>query len=336
MVIPATPRTPPRTSDSSFSLFTPPTPRFAPIDQPDDFYRQKKPVTKKHDPSTQFTTPHTKRTTKLAPTIVPLTPNETPVHRKRNQDLVDSLLRTPNTSTSRILFPSNSPVIGSGRVRGGHHRSHSRDMVKRPQVIPVTPQSQKPKRIINSIPRPVTSIARPQPPFQVFNDHEAFKKEADNVIGPTSTTTTASSSLSTKNTIGGRHYLRPSTTSHPHKSLPPDVPGMWYIFRGKKVFRPFPEGDTELSDIKPRKLFANVQPTKRGSGPTSVFDHKRASRSDSAPRSERSSKAAPFLSSSLDADDPFNSEEEDTDLDDDYKSELLDVSNHGSVLSEHP
>lgn len=40
---------------------------------------------------------------------------------------------------------------------------------------------------------------------------------------------------------------------HPHRDQPPpDVPGMWYVFRGKRIFRPLPPGEKPL---KPVTLF---------------------------------------------------------------------------------
>lgn len=45
-------------------------------------------------------------------------------------------------------------------------------------------------------------------------------------------------------------------TQHPHDTqIDPTIPGMWYNFRGKKVFRPFAKGAAPLSDYKPRVLF---------------------------------------------------------------------------------
>lgn len=36
---------------------------------------------------------------------------------------------------------------------------------------------------------------------------------------------------------------KPTAAAHPHQLRPPpDVPGMWYVFRGKKIFRPLPPG----------------------------------------------------------------------------------------------
>ena len=41
---------------------------------------------------------------------------------------------------------------------------------------------------------------------------------------------------------------------HPHQPTPPNVPGMYYVFRGKKLFRPFKEGE---KPIEPVTLFKN-------------------------------------------------------------------------------
>lgn len=48
---------------------------------------------------------------------------------------------------------------------------------------------------------------------------------------------------------------------HPHQDVPPpDVPGMWYVFRGKKVFRPLPPGE---KPIRPVTLFKKELSEKR-------------------------------------------------------------------------
>lgn len=44
--------------------------------------------------------------------------------------------------------------------------------------------------------------------------------------------------------------------NHPHHAVDYSaVPGMWCVFRGKKVFRPFPEGESKWNKIAPRVLF---------------------------------------------------------------------------------
>lgn len=57
------------------------------------------------------------------------------------------------------------------------------------------------------------------------------------------------------NQTGGTES-KPSNESeplHPHRDQPPpNVPGMWYVFRGKRIFRPLPPGEKPL---KPVTLF---------------------------------------------------------------------------------
>lgn len=48
----------------------------------------------------------------------------------------------------------------------------------------------------------------------------------------------------------------PSTVErHPYEEPDLSVPGMWHVFRGKKVFRPYAPGVAPLLDYKPRVLF---------------------------------------------------------------------------------
>jgi hypothetical protein len=100
--------------------------------------------------------------------------------------------------------------------------------------------------------------ARPRRLFEVFNDQAAAKKEAD-----------------------GEQELPESSepmkrTRHNHPYQPLDStkqPGMWYIFRGKKVFRPFgPNSSEDLGSLKPRRLFADKLDAAKGILPVAEID----------------------------------------------------------------
>jgi hypothetical protein len=48
---------------------------------------------------------------------------------------------------------------------------------------------------------------------------------------------------------------------------------MWYIFRGKKVFRPFgPSSSEGLASLKPRRLFADKLDAAKGILPVAEID----------------------------------------------------------------
>lgn len=47
---------------------------------------------------------------------------------------------------------------------------------------------------------------------------------------------------------------------HPHNAKPRG-PGMWFVFRGKKIFRPLPPGE---EPVKPVRLFPHAQDEKSG------------------------------------------------------------------------
>lgn len=171
------PRTPPPRAYENSLLLTPPTPRYAPIDEPDLFARFDKKQKELHDNDTS--------------TVLPLTPEQTPVNRKQADPS-----RLPNRS---FLFEATASSTASPRKKAN---------VRAPRVSKLDVFHEKP----------------------------------------------VPSSL----------WSGPSTKSHapaverPHPYAPLDttgVPGMWHVFRGKKVFRPYANGTPSLQDYKPRVLF---------------------------------------------------------------------------------
>jgi hypothetical protein len=159
--------------------------------------------------------------------IVPLTPADTPVNRKRTIEAIGS--GSSSLSASRVLFPRTTPVRGSGRA----YHSRQTPVKRRTNIITDGAES---SRSYSSPP----SVKRSN--FEIFDDVRAFKREVNNENPFVPASKRAS-------------VVETSTQKHPHIPMPLDVPGMWYVFRGKKIFRPFPKGDDSLASIKPRRLF---------------------------------------------------------------------------------
>lgn len=103
--------------------------------------------------------------------------------------------------------------------------------------------------------------AKPRRLFTVFNDQDAAKRDAD---GQDDKTVSAEPLATT-------HH------NHPYQKLDPSTqPGMWYIFRGKKVFRPFAAKPAEdLASLKPRRLFADQLDKQKARGPDPHLDDHR-------------------------------------------------------------
>lgn len=61
---------------------------------------------------------------------------------------------------------------------------------------------------------------------------------------------------------------------HPHRPLPADTPGMWYTFRGKRIFRPFPKNisQEEINSIRPKKLFITEEANGHSTNATELND----------------------------------------------------------------
>lgn len=217
------PATPPPLDTSTFSPYTPPTPRYAPIDEPDCIHGKRRKL-QNHQSIQKYSlvNPDAKSQILAKPTIIPLTPAETPVNRKKIIEAIgtDNHFGAPG----RILFPSHTPKVGSGRT---YHK-------------PTTPKNDN-----NNLEAIISLGGRSdhskEKKFEIFDDRIAVRAEADN-----------------ENPFDQRALKKTRHERHPYQPLPPDVPGMWYVFRGKKVFRPFPKDDAEkLSSIKPRRLFAD-------------------------------------------------------------------------------
>jgi hypothetical protein len=244
-------------------LNTPPTPRFAPIDEPD------RPLHKFNAQKAALLRP--------AAGVAPLTPAETPVNRKKQADAIQGM---SHSSTGRILFPTHTPKKGVGKGRTRHLTPPKKQTTLHP------PSTRKEHAVAGSSVAQFASLDEmKQRSFEIFDDTKAMKRELEN------------DDPFDSHPINKQRRIDP----HPHKPLAKEAPGMWYVFRGKKVFRPFPKGksDKDLATLKPKRLFN--APRKRSTTTISKDD--------------------PFNSDDANKNtDPDDTEEDDTDReDDDFK-----------------
>lgn len=240
------PKTPNRFSNG-FALATPQTPRYGPLEDPDVPRKLFKVDDGEPDREvahlTQEEYDNDKRVTEPAnvKTIMgPLTPADTPINRKRTIEAIGGVTNNSTLPTSRVLFPRTTPVRGSGRT----YHSRQSPIKKRPHFNTNNLDTIEPPLDNN-----LSSSSARKHNFEIFDDLKAFRRDANNE----DPFVQAPKRASVVDTLSQKH---------PHVSMPLDVPGMWYVFRGKKIFRPFAKGDDSLSSIKPKRLFA----TTTGSG----------------------------------------------------------------------
>lgn len=201
------PRTPPRRTVQDFLLLTPPTPRYAPIYEPDLFAPDHKHI---HNEQ-----PHNE------PTLLPLTPEQTPVRKSKHKTNLPPL-------TGRVLFPSTTSTTCPA---GSTHKiplSTLSPRIHKPRVLHILHETSETHR------RPVVA-------------HD---------LSSTSTTPSTSTTASRLDDSPSSPLLGPPPRRHPYD--PADttgVPGMWHVFRGKKIFRPYAKGVSSLEDYTPRVLF---------------------------------------------------------------------------------
>lgn len=272
------PRTPPRRGYAS-QLWTPATPRYAPIDEPDVFPEMVKPSSTRQSPrkeknalhldsraKQQLLHPHNK----VSAITLPLTPEQTPINRKKKDlDLITRSSTSLGTS-GRILFPTSSPAKGTGRRYKYRHTTENHEKPDEPksQHLPQSldscpstafaspvPHASLKKTIKKTVKTLITSPTTP-PKLNIFNDSKAFKAEVqeDAFLRPTrGVRRKASESL--ESSVAKKPTFE-SIARHPHDTeIDPTVPGMWYNFRGKKIFRPYPAGVSPLGDYEPKVLF---------------------------------------------------------------------------------
>lgn len=133
------PRTPPR-RDHGYQMWTPGTPRYAPMDEPDMFPG----VSKRYQQDVKPCTDHKAATnSKLSKVLqvdskhkemaFPPTPEQTPFNRKRKN--LDIISHTSLPPSGRILFPTPSPAKGTGRAYK-HHRTIPFETPEKPEQSP--------------------------------------------------------------------------------------------------------------------------------------------------------------------------------------------------------
>lgn len=289
------PRTPPRRVHAT-QLWTPGSPRYAPIDEPDmpskyqDQHQQRdstkgdivRPLPVSHDNMKHI---HHG----VSAVTLPLTPEQTPINRKKkNLDLI-SRTTIPQGHSGRILFPTSSPAKGTGRLY-----KRITDTERTEHKLPVKPSDvnsatkifskttldtknsirhaspakkglddcpstsftpERAKAIFSKPRKTIKTSPEPPPKVEIFDDRKTFKAEIqhDPFAGPPrGLRRKASSDLKPE----AKKRAIETTAKHPYDtSIDPSVPGMWYNFRGKKVFRPFPNGRSPLDGYEPRVLF---------------------------------------------------------------------------------
>lgn len=249
------PRTPPPRAYENSLLLTPPTPRYAPIDEPDFFARFDKKPEEIHDSD--------------ASTVLPLTPEQTPVNRKQTDPS-----RLPNRTH---LFKAPEPSNASPRKKA---------QVRAPRVSKL----------------------------------DVFHEE--------SVSSSLRSGPSTKS------HAPAVERPHPYASLDTTgVPGMWHVFRGKKVFRPFANGTPTLHDYKPRVLFGPKRDDKSlemSTTPIPKRPRKEGPKTRLAMHDPFTTKLKQSASTSLPArpsTPEIDSEEEETEREDDVP-QMLSVNHH--------
>lgn len=258
------PQTPPMEPVGSKNRVpTPLTPRYAPIDEPDQFWLPAGNYTSKHKQKAMRsqTAPSIGNHTSLSPgeshqktlasrsetAVVQnllLTPEATPARRKRHYDEL--------SKTSRALFPAKASAQGRGHctkrqafdTKDTIPRGESSFLLKMRRTedehedhhhtahIPV---SEEETDIDEEILK--TTLPLEDPGTPVVDSEDEDDEE------PTS--------------------FALNVKTYTKDTVPANMPGMWYIFRGKKVFRPFADAKqaADIMSIKPKRLFGSAPST---------------------------------------------------------------------------
>lgn len=203
------PRTPPRRSYNDSQLLTPPTPRFAPMDEPDFV------------PGKQNSLPLPRPST--AASVLPITPEQTPLRKNRQPR---SLLDVPPVSLRGP--PPSATSTG---------QSHS---AVPPKIAPMKTPRPKMEIYHEPSPKPSAHSLPHRKPFsqRMYDSDDVFSQPSGSAFD-----------------TAAEKGIEATTERHPYDKPDLNVPGMWHVFRGKRVFRPFASGVSPLSDYKPRVLF---------------------------------------------------------------------------------
>ncbi|KAK9462124.1 uncharacterized protein V1516DRAFT_673807 [Lipomyces oligophaga] len=260
--------TPPQNEDDSW---VPSTPKYGTrFDFPSDLDMELKSATK-----TNLSKPARSRTRTRTRTISGaqlggpmMTPRETPYKNRKNKTKIEG------GSTARVLFASDSvgDVSVTGNDIGAGMTSDSRTSQKQEHGLKILESPESPLNF-DGVYRPRVergSKDRSSKSFEIYKDYD------DDVFSSKSNT--------------------PQKRANHELTHPPTKKGMMFVFRGKRIFRPFPQEEDEdedlsISPIKPRILF----PKK------SELELQCPSQSPSQSQSQSQSSSSPSSSSSIDA-----------------------------------
>lgn len=282
------PKTPPPRTRQPTAMVTPPTPRYAPIDEPDTHpisptlkrnKHKRTPVIHGKDTegvqssaslSSLMTLPARPSTTMP---VLPMTPDQTPLIRKQDISTTASASSSTTRKTSasggqtstttrktlngRILF-TNSPASTSSLESSASSASPSStstdtatkkpvgDLKRKFVSVKSSPIKKRKLQVFNdSIPPAPPVFVSPRPSKRPHHRTVLDGDDDSETSTPIAFSSFSSSSFSL--TAKNAHPFDPPATR--------DVPGMWHIFRGKKIFRPFATGSDSLKNYVPRVLF---------------------------------------------------------------------------------
>lgn len=173
----------------------------------------------------------------------------TPPRNSRHRDI------PPTPATPRFGTFGDLPDVPSQEVfPQKHHHAAQQTPSRQVAKNPPTPSShRRRKRATNILATPRQTPKRRKGRAPVVDEES---KEIDDLMEEFNRNTKEAQAESMTEgqkaqITASHHELR-----HPHQPQPPpDVPGMWYVFRGKKVFRPFPPGVTKP---EPVTLFKDI------------------------------------------------------------------------------
>lgn len=213
----------------------------------------------------------------------PLTPEQTPINRKKKDLDLISRTATHQSHSGRILFPTSSPAKGTGRTYKRPIDGERAELklsltaceeitkpTSKPRIEPFTPAKRRlddcpstnytpeKRKFVPQTPvkKTVKTSPDPSPELTIFDDTKAFKAESygDDPFSSSSTVKRRKANFDIN--PNDKKRAIETTQRHPYDtSIDPSVPGMWYNFRGKKVFRPFPKGQNPFEGYEPKVLF---------------------------------------------------------------------------------
>lgn len=276
------PKTPPQRTRQPETMITPRTPRYAPIDEPDTHTisptlnrnsHKKKTIT--HDKTSKLAkSPSSSMSLLTLPSrpiltkpVLPMTPDQTPVIRKQipsvstsakssstvslsaSRELTEDTIKKTLKSTILFTTPSASTSsLASASTLSTSEKATTKPVVdlKKKLVSPkLNPTKKRKLQVFHDSAPPIPPVFKPTQSLK--RPHHSTVLDGDDDLD-TSKPIASSSSLCFSSSTKERE--------HPYDSpITCDVPGMWHIFRGKKIFRPFATGSDPFKNYVPRVLF---------------------------------------------------------------------------------